>query len=199
MDENRFAPAGWMAIAGAVLTLPLMGMGLALDIFSKKFGGLHPLFPILYVGLGMLQAALVIYAFYRFKVYLNEHYQFHGTDVLIMVIIAGAIAITTIGLTGKFVSSLGAPTPVLLGFIAALIVIGVPLGILSVIFGIKLLELEDQLSGLLKPYAFLTIVAGVCFATFILSPLGLLIDAAANVTLGMILLRKEVATSPDFV
>ena len=199
MSDNEFAPAGWMAIAGAIMTLPLMGVGLVLDIVSKRLHGLHPLFPILYVGLGIAQAALIIYAFYRFKVYLNERHQFHRTDLLIMVIIGGAIVVTTIGLTGKFVSSLGAPTPVLLAFIAGLVVVGVPLGILSVIFGIKLLELQDDLNGLLKPYAFLTIVAGVCFATFILSPLGMLIDAVANVMLGMILLRKGPVTQPEFV
>jgi len=198
MSDNEFAPAGWMAIAGAILTLPLMGMGIILDIISKKTA-IHPLFPILYVGLGIAQAGLVIYAFYRFKNYLNERHQFHRTDALIMVIIAGAIVITTIGLTGKVFSSLGAPTPVLLGFIAGLVVIGVPLGILSVIFGITLLDLQDNLGGYLKPYAFLNIIAGVCFATFILAPLGLLIDAVANVILGMIFLRKGPAAHPEFV
>jgi hypothetical protein len=199
MSDNEFASAGWMAIAGAILTLPLMGMGIVLDVISKKVSTIHPLFPILYVGLGIAQAGLVIYAFYRFKSYLNERHQFHRTDALIMVIVAGAIVITTIGLTGKLFSSLGAPTPVLLGFIAGLVVIGVPLGILSVIFGITLLDLQDNLGGYLKPYAFLNIIAGVCFATFILAPLGLLIDAVANVILGMIFLRKGPDAHPEFV
>ncbi len=199
MSDNEFARAGWMAIAGAIMTLPLMGMGLVLDIVSKKLHGLHPLFPILYVGLGIAQAALIIYAFYRFKVYLNERHEFHRTDILIIIIIAGAITITTIGLSGKFVSYLGAPTPVLLAFIAALVVVGIPLGILSVIFGIKLLELQDDLNGLLKPYAFLNIAAGICFATFILAPLGFLIDAVGNLMLGLILLKKGPIVQPEFV
>ena len=54
MSDNEFAPAGWMAITGAILTLPLMGMGIVLDIISKKVSMIHPLFPILYVGFGML-------------------------------------------------------------------------------------------------------------------------------------------------
>ena len=199
MSDNQFAPAGWMAIAGAIMTLPLLGLGFILDIVSQKVSTMHPLFPILYVGLGIAQAALIIYAFYRFKVYLNEHHEFHRTDILIIVIIAGAIAITTIGLCGKFVSYLGAPTPVLLAFIAALVVVGIPLGILSVIFGIRLLELQDNLNGLLKPYAFLNIAAGICFATFILAPLGFLIDAVGNFMLGLILLRKGPVKQPEFV
>jgi hypothetical protein len=199
MSDNEFAPAGWMAIAGAILTLPLMGMGIVLDIVSKKVSMIHPLFPILYVGLGIVQAVMVLYAFYRFKNYLNERHQFHRTDALIIVIIAGAIVITTIGLTGRVFSSLGAPTPVLLGFIAGLMIVGVPLGILSVIFGIKLLELEDGLNGYLKPYAFLNIIAGVCFATFILAPLGLLIGAVGDVIMGMILLKKGPVAQPEFV
>ena len=199
MSDNEFAPAGWMAIAGAIMTLPLMAMGFILDIVNHKAGSMHPLFPVLYVGLGIAQAALIIFAFYRFKVYLNERHSFHATDVLIIIIIAGAIAITTVALTGKVVAWMGAPTPVLLGFIAGLVMIGVPLGILSVFFGIKLLELQDSLQGLLKPYAFLNIAAGVCFATFILAPLGLLIDAVGNILLGMILLKKGPVAQPEFV
>ena len=129
----------------------------------------------------------------------NDRFQFHRTDILILVIIGGAIVITTIGLCGKVFAYFGAPMPVLLAFVAALVVVGVPLGILSVIFGIKLLELQDDLGGLLKPYAFLNIVAGVCFATFILAPLGLLIDAVANFMMGLILLKKGPVTQPEFV
>jgi len=201
MPDNEFASAGWMAIAGAILTLPLMGMGFILDILSHKVSMIHPVFPVLYVGLGISQAAFVLFAFYRFKVYLNERHSFHATDVLIVVIIAGAIAITTIGLSGKVVNWIGgpAPTPVLLGFIALMVIIGVPLGILSVIFGIKLLELQDSLNGLLKPYAILNIAAGVCFATFVLAPLGLLIGAAGDVVMGLILLRKGPSPVPEFV
>jgi hypothetical protein len=68
-----------------------------------------------------------------------------------------------------------------------------------VIFGIKLLELEDGLYGYLKPYAFLNIIAGVCFVTFILAPLGLLVGAAGDVIMGMILLKKGPVAQPDFV
>ena len=199
MSDNDFAPAGWMAIAGAILTLPLMATGFILDIVSKKVSTLHPLFPILYVGLGIVLVALLVYAFYRFKVYLNERHLFHAVDILIMVIIAGAIAITTVALAGKVVSWFGAPLPVVVGFLAVIVVIGVPLGILSVIFGIKLLELQNNLNGFLKPYAFLNIAAGICFATFILAPLGLLIDAVGNFMLGLILLKKGPITQPEFV
>jgi hypothetical protein len=199
MSDNEFAPAGWMSIAGAILTLPLMTTGFVLDIVSNKVSATHPLFPVLYVGFSLVQIAFLVYAFYRFKVYLNELHGFHRTDMLILVIIVGAVAITTIGLTGKTLSWFGAPTPVLIGFIVGIVAIGIPLGILTVIFGIKILELEDNLHGLLKPYAFLNIIAGVCFATFILSPLGGLLMAVAHVMLGMILLRKGPVAQPEFV
>jgi len=41
--------------------------------------------------------------------------------------------------------------------------------------------------------------AGICFATFILAPLGLLIGAAGDVVMGLILLRKGPAAAPEFV
>ena len=48
--------------------------------------------------------------------------------------------------------------------------------------------------------AILTIAAGVCFATFVLAPVGLVIDAAGNVVLGLIFFKPAVeSTSPEFV
>ena len=78
--------------------------------------------------------------------------------------------------------------------------IGIPLAILGIIFAVKLLRLESDQSGLLRPFAYVNIAASICFATFILAPLGLLLDAAGNVILGMLYLRrKSEPTAPEFV
>jgi hypothetical protein len=199
MSSNRFATAGWLAIAGAIMILPLMATGVIMDIVFQKTGYMNPLFSGLYLSFYVVQVVFVLYAFYRFKIYLNEMLQFRKTDILILIIITGAIIISTIGLTGRVVTWMGAPEQVQAVFVAGLFAVGVPLGILSVIFGIKLLDIKDSASRLLKPYAYLNIAGGICFATFILAPVGMLIAAVGDFFLGMILLGKGPVAEPEFV
>ena len=58
-------------------------------------------------------------------------------------------------------------------------------------------ELEQHRSALVL---WLSIVAGACFVTFFLSPLGGLVDAAANIVLAMLFLKPdEEDPQPEFV
>ena len=78
--------------------------------------------------------------------------------------------------------------------------LGLPLAILSIVFAVRLLRLRDSLFGLLKPYAYLTIVASALLATFLLAFLGLFFDAACSVLLGLIFLRSARSVPhPEFV
>jgi hypothetical protein len=91
---------------------------------------------------------------------------------------------------------------VAIGLLVALpiVMLGIPLAVLSIIFGVKLLRLQDDLFGLLRPFAYVTIAAGVCFVTILLAPLGLVVDAVSNVILGVIFLRALRAPAvADFV
>ena len=67
----------------------------------------------------------VVYAFYRFKGYLNDLHEFHGTDLLITAIVIGAIVITTIGVIARLTLWAGAPDSVRFGFIAMMVVVGI--------------------------------------------------------------------------
>ena len=77
---------------------------------------------------------------------------------------------------------------------------GIPMlllgGIIYFIYGVRLLELKDQTSGLYRIYAILQIIAGVCFFTLFLFPIGNLLDSVASIVLGMIFL-KESETEPE--
>ena len=79
-------------------------------------------------------------------------------------------------------------------------VIGITLGILGIILGARLLKLPAENTSYYRVYAWLSIVAGVCFVTFFLSPLGGLIDAAANIVLAMLFLKPDAEDpQPEFV
>ena len=199
MSMNRFAIAGWLAIAGAIMTLPLMATGLIMDIAFQKSAYMNPVFATLYLAFYVLQVAFVLYAFYRFKVFLNEELAFRKTDALILVLIAGMVVMSTIGLIGRIVTWAGATQSVQGMFVASLFTVGVPLGILTVIFGVKLLDLGDTGNRLFKPYAWLNIAGGVCFATFLMAPFGMLIAAVGDVLLGLILLGRGHAAEPEFI
>lgn len=198
MNQNKFSTAGWLAIAGAILILPVLPGAIIVDVMHQK-GVLNAPFAGLFLTLSVAQSLMVIYAFYRFKAYLNELHEFHGTDLLITVIIIGAVVMTTIGVIARLTTWAGASDSAQLIFVAVLVIVGIPLGVLSVIFGIKLLELKDGGEALIKPYAYINIVAGALFATFFLAPIGLLVSAVGDLLMGFMMLGKGPQVRPDFV
>lgn len=80
----------------------------------------------------------------------------------------------------------------------ALILVGVPLGIVSAVLGWRVLQVDSELAGYKKPFAWASILAPLCFFTVIAAPLGLLMMAAGSVFLGLILLHSREAL-PEFV
>lgn len=198
MNENKFATAGWLAIAGAILVLPVIPCAIIVDVMHEK-GVFNAPFAGAFLLLSVAQSLMVVYAFYRFKSYLNELHHFRRTDLLITAIVIGVIVITTIGVIARLTVWAGAPDSVRFTFLAFMVVVGIPLGVLSVIFGIKLLELKDSGIALMKPYAYLHIVAGALFATFFLAPIGLLVGAVGDLLMGLMLLGKSPVVKPEFV
>jgi hypothetical protein len=201
MSETRYAVPGWMAIAAAALTPPLIVVGIILDIVVRKNPTAAAALLVPYVLIALSQTFLAVYAFGSFKTLLNQRHGFHEVDGLIVAIIVGACLITLIAIGGRATAVLlGVGAGASLVFVAGIIAVGILLAVLSLVFAIRLLHLDSDLGGLLKPYAYATIAAAVCFATIILSPIGMLIDAATNVMLGMIFLRRPTAPEvPEFV
>ena len=102
----------------------------------------------------------------------------------------GAIAITVIGLLGKIGATLGLlPLFAAVATLGLIILIGIPLSVVGIVFAVRLLRLQDDLCGLLKPFAYTTIAACICYVTVILAPIGGLVDAAATVILGLIFFK----------
>ena len=57
---------------------------------------------------------------------------------------------------------------------------------MQIMFGVKLLQLSNDLKGLHKPYCYLNIITGICLATVVLLPVGILASAITDVMLGTI-------------
>jgi hypothetical protein len=146
------------------------------------------LLPILIV-LNFVGMAFSLYAFYRFKHLLNHRYEFHDVDALVVLIIIGSVAVTTIATAGRAFAHLG-PT-VLISCLVMLVAATIPLAVLGIIFAVRLLRLPADLHGLLKPYAYMQIVVSVCALTIILAPLTHLLLAVIDILLALIFFRED--------
>ena len=205
VDPKRYEMVGWLSITSAVLLFPSMLLGIILEVVS---GPVVLALLIPYVLLFSLSIGMSLYALYRFKGLLNDRYQFHDVDNLItaIVILGGVFSVAAISarVMGTFlginVQDPHTLIPVAIGGAVFFALVGLPLSILSIIFAVKLLRLRDDLGGLIKPYAWTTIVASALFATFILAFLGFFLDAACSVILGLIFLRASRGVPrPEFV
>jgi hypothetical protein len=200
--ENEYAVAGYLAIAAAVLILPSFVLSIALEFAKHKAPGLAPVLLIPYFAITICYTIAAIMVVLKFRVLLNKRHGFHAIDGLITAIVTGVIAMTLYALPLKYIGLTGALDEPPLAIIAVIpvAVIGITLGILSIILGARLLRLPAENTSYYRVYAWLSIAAGICFVTFILSPLGALIDTAANIVLAMLFLKPDAEDpQPEFV
>jgi hypothetical protein len=176
----HYAVAGWLAIAQAVLVLPQIALAVFVEILSESF----PVANIFLVMMKITGVAVGIYVLYMFKRLLNERYNFHKTDIPIILLIGVNVFFFIIGIIGMIPSweiAVGIATLVFL----------VPFSILEIVFAALLLKLDDDLFGLKQPFAYVTIAGGICGITVVLIPFYMLASLIALVIQGMIFLRAK--------
>ena len=202
-EAKKWKGAAWVAIAAAALIPPEIALGLLADTALKgKPGGLFLTLMCAVTGVGAMLFTLMV--LYRFRELLNERFAFHRIDALITFLLIVLPIMTLVQVLGRLVSSLGGlGRPGLLAvlpFALTMVFIGSVLGIINIIVGVRLLEVDAGSETLMRPYAILTIVEGACFAVVILAPLGLLLVLADHVLLAMIFFRAgETQPSVEFV
>ena len=76
--------------------------------------------------------------------------------------------------------------------------LGIPLGVISMLFGYRLLAVNGSISGYKKPFAYSHIIAPICFLTVVLAPIGLLLLIAAE-TLLMLMFFSDESPELEFV
>jgi len=183
MTRKQLNVAGRLAILSAVLTVPIAGLSFSLD--ARSGSGPRALSALLAIA----NTALFVYLFSTLKALLIKRHSFDETTSLISTLLVFNIAATGLDLLGAIFPPLDSVAGSLLGFAI------VPLGLISIAFGIKLLRLRDSLYGMLKPFSYLYMATGLCFATIILMPLGLIGSVVSDVILGIIFFRAAEATA----
>lgn len=176
LTSRSLKTAGWLAMASAFLTLPLVFLSFKLDgIIDFKATVIQT---IIQVSGTFLFVSIIIYL----RKLLNSLYNFHDTDRNIdLMILAGAVT-GIISMVSLYVPPLKESVEY------AVIVILILQGIVQLQFGYKLLKLPDDLGGMLKPFCYANIATGIFMASVILIPLGILASAISDLMLGTIFL-----------
>jgi hypothetical protein len=190
MNQQKDRLAGWLAVVAGVALIPEVLLLLGFDTGQMN-------------GLGILAAGAMIlalrigftaYALLRFRASLRRTIDFRGLDALVPAMIVASVALGIAVIAARLPAIPGA-SPVTW---ISLLLTGGAAGGLSVAIGWRLLQVDADLGGLGKPFAWTCILAPVCFATVVAAPLGLLFLAASSILLGLILLRGG-ARPPEFV
>ena len=177
LTRGQLDLAGWCSITNALIAIP----SLAMSWFLETVKGIGPRLSqaiLTVVGLG-----LFLYVISSLRRLLNGRFKFHDVDTYISLMIWGNVVLAILSLLSLGTVKLESFMEILT--VAALIVFG----ILSIMFGTRLLRLSGNLYGLLKPFCYVTIGSGICLVTVFLLPVAITAGAIGDVILGVIFFR----------
>ena len=194
MNENRYTLSGWLAIGAAVLFPLVFAMGIIQAIIAiRSFNYSGPMLgPSDFIM--VLVTAMGVYVLLKLRQLLNERYDFHDIDILILVSIWWSIMFQAISISMKIVFIVIWPVSELVLVVLNITVLGaamVTIGIVDIMIAMRLLRAKETLNDLLKAFAYVTLAAGVFEVSIIMSPLSLLLVPVSCVILGMIFLKEK--------
>ena len=192
MVDLRFKTAAFMCFFSVILGI--IGMPIRIFVGLQKSAVLNFFID---APLTIVTFVISIYIFLQLKRLLVERHHLHNMSNLINIIIIIYIFGTVINfILTIFQVMVQDPYAGALFFLIIIIPTMLLGGIISFIFGLRLLGARDLPLGLYRTYAILYIIGGACFFTLILFPVGILSSMASDVVLGVIFL-KESETEPD--
>lgn len=198
--------AGWLSITNAAVTIPALVLFYYQSIFEFILSFVLPvpsttiLNPIIKTLIFLRFSSFICVLFFLKKL-LNQRFQFNKANLSISVLMVLEIIFSVLSFWLIYLNT--SSDLFLTNFLnninniqqeAALVstntyYLSVIFNIVYMVFAANVLGLSNNLYGLLKPFAYTSIASGLCLATIILIPLGLLIGAASNVILGIIFFR----------
>jgi hypothetical protein len=135
-----------------------------------------------------------VYILLVFRSLLNERYDFHEIDALIIASIAWAVLFQIASLTLRTFLVLTWPvsqTAMTIVYFAFMSLTMVTIGVIDILIGVRLLRVKDKFNDMLKAFAYVTLAAGILEVTVFLSPLSLILVPMSMVILGLLLLREK--------
>lgn len=176
--DRRFTAAGWAAILSAVLTVPVIVVTVV-AMFLPENVPLQSLETLLFLA----ASALAIYVLIALRQLLHSR-DFHAADFWLTLQIGGYVALAALEIVDASLTEAEVVSGVALVF-------SLMLGLVSAVFALKILPAASVVAGPLKPCAYFTIATGICVATIILIPIGLLTSMVADLLLASIFFRAS--------
>jgi len=178
MNAYSLIIAGWVSVFTAVLSIPLMVVSLLLAVWPE-----NEALEATTKGLSLVLTALGIYILLALRKLLHAH-RFHAADLVIALLVGGFVVTEVLEIPGALVAPRAFIDTMLIAF-------AVVLAVLSAVLGFKVLPAATLVRGPMAAYAYLAIATGVCFATIVLIPIGLLTSLAETVCLAMVFFRES--------
>lgn len=194
METNQYRTAGWLSLAAGIIFPLGFVVGIIQGVIqAAAFGYRGPI-----VGPSDLMfvcvTAIEVYTLLMFRKLLNERFEFHEVDTLILVAIAWSVLFQVGGIVLKLLTLTVLPysaATMLMLYLPFMVVAMVSAGIINIMIGIKLIKIKDSFSDLLKAYVYLVLVSGLLQVTVFLSIFALVLFPIMMVMLAMIFLREK--------
>jgi hypothetical protein len=183
MNPRSLVIAGWIAIFSAVLTLPLVLVSIFLAVWPE-----NEFLEAANKSLSLVLTALGIYILVTLRKLLHAH-RFHAADLVIALLVGGFVVTEALEIPGALVAPREFIDTMLIAF-------AIVLAVLSAVLGFKVLPAATLVRGPMTTYAYLSIATGICFATLVLIPVGLITSLAETVCLAMVFFRESEARTP---
>lgn len=194
LDENRFTLPGWIAVVQAIIFPVAIALGFIEGVIGKEAFDYRG--PILGPSdfLTVIFSAMSVYTLTMFRKLLKEHYDFHKIDTLLIISIWWVILFQVFSLALGILYVVLDPvsdlvTGIVLGTFAGIAMITI--GVIDILIGIWMLREKEQFSDLIKGFAYVTLIAGICEVSLLLVPIAMLLVPVSLVLMGLVFLRDK--------
>jgi len=166
--------AGWLAMISAFVSIPLT------FVSYRLYDNADPTATTIQIAIQVAGALLFIGITLYFKKLLNSRFAFHDTDKSIVLMLVANVVASIIAIMALCFPLLKET------FYFADLVILVFQGIVQMQFSYKLMKLQDDLDGMLKPFCYLNMATGICIASVVLIIVGIVVSSISDLMLGTI-------------
>lgn len=186
MTHRALLTAGWLAMVSAFASIPL-------TFLSFRLGdNTDPAATALQIGIQTAGALLFVAITLCLKKLLNARFGFHDADRCLVLLIVASVVASVMSVVALGFARLKEPLE-----IASLVTVAFQ-GLVQLRFGYRLLKLQDDLDGMLRPFCYLNMATGICVASVVLIVVGVVISAISDLMLGTIFFHiAKLAREPD--
>jgi hypothetical protein len=194
MEENRYQLAGWLAITQAILFPLAFVISIAQGLIGvAAFGYRGPVFGPADL-LFFIFTGISVYTLTMFRRFLNERYNYHGVNTLILLAICWGVVYQISSLALRvWVVMIWPVSEMTLNiiYITFFAVSMIAAGIIDILIAVKLLQIRQSVNELVRAFTYITLVSGLAEVSVVLSPVALFLVPVSCIILGVIFFKKE--------